>query len=76
VSGGKTWPGGEPATLCGDRPGETTWDTPGQLQVTYVQGESISVDFALTENHLGRVNMLLCPLDAKPGDGSCKKMQR
>jgi hypothetical protein len=36
----------------------------------------INVDYVVTENHLGRIDMQLCDVTAKPGDSKCITLKR
>jgi hypothetical protein len=36
----------------------------------------INVDHVVTENHLGRIEMQLCDVTAKPGDNKCITLKR
>lgn len=36
----------------------------------------INVDHLVTENHLGRIDMQLCDVTAKPGDNKCITLNR
>lgn len=49
---------------------------PGTTQASYVQGQEIDIDFVIATNHLGRIDVSICDLDAKPGDKKCKQLQR
>ena len=74
--GGKLkWPAHNMYSICGDAAGEKKWDTPGRVTKTYAAGDTISVDVLFAQNHLGRMNVRLCPLDAKD-EGSCKTLER
>ncbi|KAF6258440.1 hypothetical protein COO60DRAFT_1639124 [Scenedesmus sp. NREL 46B-D3] len=59
------WPKRNMYSICGDAAEERKWDKPGQLGGTYKKGQVISTDIVFAQNHLGRVHMRLCPLDAK-----------
>lgn len=62
-----------PAVITGgDAYYETRWDVPGPIQTTYVSGQTINVDIVVAVNHLGRMSLQICQLDAKPGAGKCK----
>lgn len=70
-----TYPAGRHG-YCGDAYNQRRWDVPGQTQASYVQGQQVSVDFVIATNHLGRIDMTVCDLDAKPGDKKCRSLQR
>lgn len=36
----------------------------------------INIDTLLTEDHLGRIDISICDIDAKPGDGQCTQLNR
>jgi hypothetical protein len=59
------WPQHEMYSICGDAVDERKWDKPGQLGGTYKKGQVITTDIVFAQNHLGRVYMRLCPLNAK-----------
>uniref|UniRef100_A0A383VJQ7 Chitin-binding type-4 domain-containing protein n=1 Tax=Tetradesmus obliquus TaxID=3088 RepID=A0A383VJQ7_TETOB len=59
------WPQHNMHSICGDAVDERKWDKPGQLGGTYKKGQTITTDIVFAQNHLGRVYMRLCPLDAK-----------
>ena len=61
--------------FCGDAVGQTKWDTPGQVATTYKAGSTISVDVLFAQNHLGRMQLRLCPLSAK-STKECKTLKR
>eukprot|EP00878_Enallax_costatus_P029665 GHUV01032205.1.p1 GENE.GHUV01032205.1~~GHUV01032205.1.p1 ORF type:complete len:275 (+),score=48.24 GHUV01032205.1:164-988(+) len=61
---------------CGDAYNQQRWDVPGSTQASYVQGQEITVDFVIATNHLGRIDMTVCDLDAKPEDNKCQSLQR
>lgn len=69
------WPA-ESRGYCGDRAGEQKRDVPGALQAVYTPGQVINVDHLVTENHLGRIDMQLCDVTAKPGDNKCITLKR
>ncbi len=62
-------------SICGDAVGESKWDRPGQLGGTYKSGQELKTDIVFAQNHLGRVAMRLCPLNAKK-ESECIKLQR
>jgi hypothetical protein len=42
---------------------------------TYREGQVINVDVIFAQNHLGRMNVRLCPLDAKD-EAQCRTLER
>lgn len=38
--------------------------------------QEIAVDFVIATNHLGRIDVSICDLDAKPGDKKCQQLTR
>ncbi|WIA21942.1 hypothetical protein OEZ85_004308 [Tetradesmus obliquus] len=68
------WPHGRHG-LCGDSYNEKKWDVPGEVQQTYISGQEITIDTMIAVNHLGRLDMQICDLDAK-GLKQCKDLQR
>eukprot|EP00879_Flechtneria_rotunda_P031604 GHRR01034541.1.p1 GENE.GHRR01034541.1~~GHRR01034541.1.p1 ORF type:complete len:282 (+),score=46.23 GHRR01034541.1:733-1578(+) len=69
------WPAGQ-YNYCGDSYKERRWDLPGPIQSTYVLGQVINIDSVFAVNHLGRIDVQLCNLKAKPGDKKCRQLQR
>lgn len=69
------WPAKNLGSICGDEPGQKKWDTPGQVSGTYKAGGEITTDILFAQNHLGRVFMSVCPLNAK-SESECKPLQR
>jgi hypothetical protein len=69
------WPQRNRSGICGDAAGQTKWDAPGRVVKTYRAGGTISVDILFAQNHLGRVNVRLCPLDAKT-ERQCLTLER
>lgn len=69
------WPQRNLGSICGDEPGQKKWDTPGTVTGTYKAGDEISTDIIFAQNHLGRVTVFACPLDAK-AEGDCKALER
>lgn len=69
------WPASRKNGICGDAVGETKWDTPGQIGQTYAAGQKITTDIVFAQNHLGRVRIRLCPLDAKKAT-DCQELKR
>jgi hypothetical protein len=59
-----TWPAHNMNSICGDAAGEYKWDKPGSVRKTYGAGQTINVDVVFAQNHLGRMNVRVCPLDA------------
>ncbi|KIZ01099.1 hypothetical protein MNEG_6862 [Monoraphidium neglectum] len=59
---------------CGDAHNEDRWDKPTSPVVTYTTGQVINVDVVVAVNHMGRMSMQVCPLDAKPKQGKCKNL--
>jgi hypothetical protein len=77
--GGKLqWPAMRLDSICGGAPGNTHWDTPGEVVAVYGQGGTVNVDSVITVNHLGRVRVRVCPLDAKRMDNrdGCVDLER
>lgn len=70
-----SWPARNLGSICGDEPGQKKWDTPGQIGGTYKAGGEITTDILFAQNHLGRVFMSVCPLNAK-SESECKPLQR
>lgn len=77
-SGALSWPAMRLDSICGGAPGNKHWDAPGEPVATYGQGGTVNVDSVITVNHLGRVRVRLCPLDAKRMDGrdGCVDLER
>lgn len=74
--GGKLqWPARDINGICGNALGETRWDKPGPLGATYSAGQVIKTDIVFAQNHLGRVTVRLCPLDAS-AESQCITLQR
>eukprot|EP00775_Hariotina_reticulata_P005826 gene5826-6067_t len=74
--GAKVWPDSRHG-MCGDKVSEQHWDMPGKVQATYKQGQVINVDFLIAENHLGRINIDFCELDAENQQPSkCQSLHR
>lgn len=76
--GGKLqWPQRNRYSICGDAAGERKWDTPGPIAGSgkYKAGQTIDVDILFAQNHLGRLQMRLCPLDAKD-ESACRTLER
>jgi hypothetical protein len=69
------WPARNLGSICGDEPGKQKWNTPGQLGGSLKAGDTLKTDIVFAQNHLGRVWMRLCPLDAK-ADSECTDLQR
>lgn len=42
---------------------------------SYRSGQTVDIDIIFAQNHLGRLEMRICPLDAK-SEKDCKSMQR
>ena len=59
------WPARNTNGICGDAVGEKKWDKPAKIMKSYKEGGVISVDVLFAQNHLGRMNLRLCPLSAK-----------
>jgi len=59
---------------CGDPHYETKWDNPGEVTATYVPGQVINIDTVIAVNHMGKFEVEICPLDAKPGQGKCQPL--
>ncbi|KAF8055385.1 FGT1 [Scenedesmus sp. PABB004] len=73
--GSLVWPAGRHG-ICGDPAGQPqVWDTAGEAQVTLREGQELSVDHIITENHAGRIDLALCDVDATSADG-CTQLQR
>jgi NADPH-dependent glutamate synthase beta subunit-like oxidoreductase len=51
------------------------WDVPGKIGKTYQEGQTINVDIMFAQNHLGRMNVRVCPLDAKD-ESKCTTLER
>lgn len=77
VSGGGKlqWPARNLGSICGDEPGQKKWISSGQVTGTYSSGSEITTDIVFAQNHLGRVFMSVCPLNAK-SENECKALQR
>jgi hypothetical protein len=74
--GGKLrWPARSRYSICGDASDERKWDNPGPVKKTYSAGQTINVDVLFAQNHLGRMNVRVCPLDAKD-ESQCKTLER
>jgi len=74
--GGKLqWPKHNMYSICGDAVNERKWDNPGAITKTYSAGQTINVDIMFAQNHLGRMNVRICPLWAKD-EGECKTLER
>lgn len=71
--GKRTYPDGN-RNYCGDAHDEKRWDVPGPPVVTYAEGQVINVDVLVAVQHMGRMMMQICPLDAKPKQGKCKQL--
>lgn len=59
------WPAHKMNGICGDAYNQNKWDKPGKISTVYKQGDTITIDLLFAQNHLGRINMRLCPLNAK-----------
>jgi hypothetical protein len=74
--GGKlSWPSRSRYSICGDASDERKWDNAGPVKKTYSAGQTINVDVLFAQNHLGRMNVRLCPLDAKD-ESQCRTLER
>jgi hypothetical protein len=74
--GGKLqWPKRRANGICGDAYDENKWDKPGKLTATYTAGSTIGVDVLLAQNHLGRITVRVCPIDATSED-KCTNLER
>jgi hypothetical protein len=74
--GALTWPARNLGSICGDAAGEKIkWDNPGRVTKTYQAGGTATVDIIFAQNHLGRVQLRLCPLDAKD-ESQCHLLER
>jgi hypothetical protein len=76
--GGKlNWPARARNGICGNAVGETKWDTAGQIAKSgkYKVGETIDIDVLYAQNHLGRMIIRVCPLDAKD-ESQCTDLER
>jgi hypothetical protein len=74
--GGKLqWPAHNMYSICGDAVNERKWDVPGKIGKTYTAGQTISVDVMFAQNHLGRMNVRVCPLSAT-SEGQCQTLER
>jgi hypothetical protein len=73
--GALTWPAANRYSICGDAAEERKWDAPGKVAKTYREGQVINVDVIFAQNHLGRMNVRLCPLDATD-EAQCKLLER
>ncbi len=64
--------------MCGDAYNQNAWDKPRSVAMTYAPGQTIAVDTVVTVNHLGRLSLQVCSLDAKSGDMAkkCKPLVR
>eukprot|EP00775_Hariotina_reticulata_P008431 gene8431-8614_t len=63
--------------MCGDAAWESKWDQPGPVQAEYSEGQVIQIDILIAVNHVGRMDMTVCDLDAKVGqDSKCHQLQR
>ncbi|KAI8462449.1 MAG: hypothetical protein J3K34DRAFT_527745 [Monoraphidium minutum] len=71
--GKKTYPDGR-RNFCGDAWDEYKWDAPRSPVITYRPGQVINVDTLVAVNHMGRMSVQICQLDAKPGQGKCKNL--
>lgn len=72
------WPARNLGSICGDEVGKNKWDRPGpasELGGTYKAGQTLKTDIVFAQNHLGRVYVRLCPLNAK-SEGECTQLQR
>lgn len=69
------WPARDRNGICGDAVGEKKWDVPGQIAQTYSSGQKITTDIVFAQNHLGRVQMRLCQLNAKK-ESECQDLKR
>jgi hypothetical protein len=69
------WPARNRNSICGDAAGENKWDVPGKIAKVYKAGQVINIDVVFAQNHLGRVNVRVCPLDAKD-ESKCKLLER
>lgn len=62
--------------VCGDAFGESHWSKPGPVLANYTAGATIGVDVIFAQNHLGRYQVRLCPLDAQNEATDCQDLQR
>ncbi|GBF99128.1 hypothetical protein Rsub_12020 [Raphidocelis subcapitata] len=74
-NGALRWPQRNRQGICGDAAGQTKWDAPGRVVKTYRAGQAINVDILFAQNHLGRVNVRVCPLDATD-ERQCRTLER
>jgi hypothetical protein len=62
--------------VCGDAFGDSHWSKPGPVMANYTAGATIDVDVIFAQNHLGRYQVRLCPLDAQDEEKDCTDLQR
>ena len=63
-------------SICGDAADERKWDKPGPMaKSAYKSGQTMDIDIIFAQNHLGRLQMRICPLDAKD-EKQCTDLQR
>jgi hypothetical protein len=48
----------------------------GRITTEYRPGQEIIIDSLIQTNHLGRIGVEVCPLDAKEGQGRCTPLLR
>lgn len=70
-----TWPAAHKSGVCGDAAGETKWSTPGPIRKTYKSGQTFDADVLFAQNHLGRWQLRVCPLDARD-ESACRDLVR
>lgn len=61
-----TYPDGRRG-MCGDAYNETRWDRPGAVQAAYAPGQTVNLDVVMQVQHMGKVGVQVCALDAKQG---------
>lgn len=69
------WPARNINGICGDEAGKSKWMKDGPVQGTYKAGSTINVDVLFAQNHLGRMNVRVCPLNAKDSK-ECTELTR
>lgn len=70
------WPDMHRSGVCGDAFGKEHWSKAGPVLTNYTAGQTIDVDVIFAQNHLGRFEVRLCPLDATDEAKDCKELQR
>jgi len=72
-NGKLSWPSRRRHSICGDAWNETKWDTPGPMAWSgkYKAGQTVNVDVLFAQNHMGLMQLRVCPLDAAK-ESQCK----